>query len=331
MLPTLVVLLGPALPGGASGQLPTATGNGAGGGGATEHRDLPPFVWFLHFHKAAGTAFCGLALANGLKLAPYESDIHGHLELGEGRLDMRDVDSILAGLHGLRRRGVGFGSTEHWFPAPVVFAELRERSRPWLKFVAVLRDPVSRTISSFGYHNHGGRRCGKIACATIEAYAEAEANLMTRMLAGMVFAPGRKVQKDLDIAGLGVDQSATALRAQAAAVRRSGTALVDAKRVLRSFDVVLIQERLAEPRSLSLLRAKLGWQRTTLPHIVLKATGNGSHLVGAATTLPAWRRAAAAAHSDAAATTIRRMNALDGELYRWADAQFTDDPQPGEL
>ena len=97
--------------------------------------------------------------------------------------------------------------------------------------------------------------------------------------------------------------------------------------MLGAFDVVLIQERLHEPRSAALLHERLGWQQTSLPHIVLKGTGNGSPLAGGATQ---WLHAAAAARTAAAEATVRRMNALDTELYRWADAQFTDGGRSSE-
>ena len=42
---------------------------------------VPPvtgrFVWLLHIHKAAGTAFCDLARRNGLRFAPHEPETHG--------------------------------------------------------------------------------------------------------------------------------------------------------------------------------------------------------------------------------------------------------------
>ena len=100
------------------------------------------FVWFLHFHKAAGTTFCQLALDNGLKLAPYEPGVHGHLELSGGAGECGDLDlEPLSPLGGLPTGGFASPGRGAAWRSVALFARLRSARRvPWRRASAA-RDP----------------------------------------------------------------------------------------------------------------------------------------------------------------------------------------------
>lgn len=205
-----------------------------------------PFVWHLHFHRAAGTSVGELARRNGLQLAPNEPETHGHLELGPGNIYGQNAEHIVERLTELRAKGVGFGSTEHWFPDPGTFAEIQLRA-PWVKFMTVVRDPVQRTISSYRNHKGGGARCSEERCSNTIAFGRAEANLMARMLGGLPFGP------------VALDQKPVLFEQQASQIAGDPRAAERAAEVLERFDVVLIQERLSDQRVGFILGDRLGW------------------------------------------------------------------------
>lgn len=246
----------------------------------TKIRIPDTFVWHMHFHKAAGTSIGELAIRNGLKLAPHEPDSHGHLDLGNNNIQDTSAAQIVERLSTLRASGVGFGSTEHWFPDPSKLAAI-QAGAPWVKFMTVLREPAKRTISSYFFHqNGGGRRCA--GRCSVEQYAYAESNMMTRVLNGMPFGPEA------------LDQPPTELRAQAAAIQEDQAAVSRAVSVLSSFALVLIQEKLSEESTRHLIRDKLGWAGTNLPH----TNSHGHPTLSAANE-----------------EKIVQLNSLDSQLY----------------
>ena len=170
-------------------------------------------IWFLHFHKAAGSSFTDLAGMN------YESKIldsnvrrqHSHIELGgDGALrwplilnnrsniprgcfgDDRNItpihwkEEMMQNLH----NGITFVSSEHYFPR----LSPNDLIRPEVKFVTILRDPSDRLLSSYYFHRCSSRcqpKFGKKQPCRLIDWAPMEANMYTRLLNGYPYGPNK--------------------------------------------------------------------------------------------------------------------------------------------
>jgi hypothetical protein len=113
---------------------------------------MKKLIWFMHFHKCAGTSIVHLFKKNGYKL--YENNANGNpldensdvIELW--KYDQLELSSFIDRCHG---SGVGFVATE-WGVPDIDFLSSRED----IVLVTVLRDPYARFVSNFRFDVKNG-------------------------------------------------------------------------------------------------------------------------------------------------------------------------------
>lgn len=235
-------------------------------------------IWFLHFHKAAGTSFTNLAWKNDERLRHsmhYEvasNDEHGHLELDSERqlrwddlvwpnrpsktscsFDPSTVEKQQARLlrkefESLRQHDISFTSTEHWFPPLNILKNLPNQTL----FVVLMREPMERLVSSYNFHKRGKNRCPKPReRCKFRDWFPAESNVHVKMLNGIPFGP------------LKVKECAREMFVRNVTIQDYENALES----LRQFHVVITLESVKKTpeKTACVLQKMLGWKKTTLP------------------------------------------------------------------
>ncbi|KAL9185061.1 hypothetical protein ACHAXT_002838 [Thalassiosira profunda] len=269
-------------------------------------------VWFLHFHKAGGSSFTDLASQNNETKRAIDPQGHSHFELDDEKLRWPLIDDVPEScgqppnreridwkkdLEKDMRRGVTFVSTEHWFPR---LPKNEEDIPSNVKLVAVLREPRSRLLSSYYFHNCRWGRCpveGSACCLT--EWAKMEANMYTRMLNGQPYTPTKMGH---------------ACATEYSQIPMNETHVEFGVQSLRShFGLVLTLDTLAQRPEVAqcALQKVLGWNRTTLPKTNMNKVKQCRPKRGETLTVPprAGEREIAKA---------MELNALDVRLYQEA-------------
>jgi len=235
-------------------------------------------VWFLHFHKAAGTSFTDLAWKNeeivrhSRFYANASNDAHGHLELDFKRrlrwplvwpnrtdetqcqfdptlVEKEQSQLLEQELVSLQDYGITFTSTEHWFPPSRVLLQHKHR----VTLVVLMREPMERLVSSFYFHKGGANRChSRKRTCSFKEWWPAESNMHVKMLNGIPFGPlivGSDCARQMFDVSITRNEYEKALES------------------LETFQVVLTLESVkTEPEKVACaLSQTLGWKVTSLP------------------------------------------------------------------
>ena len=142
-------------------------------------------IWFMHFHKAAGSSVVELARRGGERFPDRHEN--GNPCDERGRAD-RPWELSTAGLHryidGLRADGITFVASEWGVPDTSVLA-----ARDDVTSITVVREPVARIVSNFRYDLAIGAY-GAGAAPSLAEYVDHHvashtwSNYYTRMLLG---------------------------------------------------------------------------------------------------------------------------------------------------
>ena len=281
----------------------------------------PQIIWFLHFHKAGGNSLTTLAEVNKeTKRELGNRQGHSHFELTNEKFRWELVDpsspssipipssclkekrqskigKTLSFQQELRREivneGVTLVSTEHWFPA-LHHDDLANILPSNVKTIVIFREPISRLVSSYFFHDCDANRCPDTAPCQFLDWIGAESNMYTRMLNGQPFGP-MKIGKEcsLDYSKLAVNQSH----------------LENAKKTLTKFDLIITLDTLSKRPQFAdcALRKVLGWNHTQFPHVKPpgKKKDDGKHCDNNEIKEREYLKA-------------KKLNSLDLELYQYA-------------
>lgn len=242
----------------------------------TTSSDSRRIIWFLHFHKAAGSSFTDLAdLNRESKLSEFrDKHRHGHIDLdAAGKLRWPLVsDEVKQGMKCIEndgnadriswikdiqqkiRRGISFVSSEHYFPRLDQISQ--QEMPPNVKFVTIFREPSERLLSSYYYHKCASRcpdrEYKNETCRLIE-WSRMEENMYTRILNGLPFGP------------MILKEDCTRVLSH---VVINQTHVDSAVRSLSRFDLILTLEsfKLQPDAVKCALNRVLGWNSLDFPH-----------------------------------------------------------------